>query len=275
VPVLQRAALLVLMLAALMVAGQGAIELQSALGRAAGGLPWLQLLKIVGGLAVPAWAWRQLRRLDRERAVAMEVHARKPGRRFQADGNPILQAIVLTGLLGATTLLFLMDLGRGQGLLVMGMLAVTIYVGFVAISGQPDDTPVLGMDATGLDHVWFGRVPWNQVHGIGLEQQELVIQRRTYRVPVLVLGVSHPDRYQARAPVAVRVGQEEFMGTGATYGELRIPLGPTEERPARVVLVAKGLRDQVAPPTLPGWRVGMTAVEVRRLMASAEATTRA
>lgn len=266
-PVLQRVALMILMLAALTVAWQGAQQLQHALAFAPGTMPWRPTLKLAGGLLVVAWGWQRLRRLGRERDAALKAHARKPGRRFQASSNPMLQAMVLVVMLGfSLLLLFEPDLDlryqRAGGVL---MLLLTIYCGWVVIGSEPDDTPMLGMDAGGLDHAWFGRVPWHEVHGIALLHEEVVIHRHTQRVPLMVLGVARPDRYVQRGSVAVRLAQEQPFATGAAFGELRIPLAPLDERPARVVRIASSLRQKVEPPVLPGWRAGMTEIEVRRL----------
>lgn len=204
-----------------------------------------------------ALCWRQGKKLLAAREAALEQARRFSGHSLEASARLGLQiaGLAFFGLAAAgSTYLYLL---RTEDW-VLGLCAALFAVLFVlmlplVISQHRGGRATLRLDGRGLEHAWFGQVPWTDVHGIFHQQQKI----RSNTVHVLVLGVANPARYLERMPRAARLMQGGWTTPRGRYGKLQVPLNALDKDPFLVANAAAALRERVSPAPLKGWFPGM------------------
>jgi hypothetical protein len=165
--------------------------------------------------------------------------------------------VVLIGAMAAVPLWVLPDLLRhfearpAIAALCGGLVA--LMLGGVFLPYLRRRGPALILDADGVDHVLYGRIPWAQVDGLFLRELTPPSGPTQFR---LLLGVADPRAWAAREPALsrwMRAGGPD----GPRSGVLSIPLNLLDVEPEIVHLAATTLRDRVAPPRMKHWAPGM------------------
>jgi len=205
------------------------------------------------GVLGMALCWRQGRKLKALREAALDEARRFAGHVLEASARPAIQALAL-GVFGALaagcTLMFLHKPGDlALGLLSVGFALLFALMVPMALSQHRRGRPGLRLDGRGVDHVWFGEVPWSDVHGIFHKQ--FTIKYTT--VHSLLLGVPQPARYVARMPWIARLMTGKWTLPRGRFGYIEIGLNPLDKDPLHVVNAAQALRDKVSPSRLPYW----------------------
>jgi hypothetical protein len=161
--------------------------------------------------------------------------------------------LVFASLLALPTIFLLSGQYVGGGVTLMFVLPVLAYLAAILLPYFTRPGPALVLDREGVEHIWFGRIPWDQVHGIGLTHQDLI---RGYTQVFLVLGVREPGCFLERRPNALRLF-ERAKAREAETGDLLIPLHVLDKSPDRVRNVALDLRGRVSPPRSASWFPGI------------------
>lgn len=204
-----------------------------------------------------ALCWRRGRRLRANHEAALEEARQFSGHSLEARARLGMQVLALAfiGLAAAaSTWLFLLRTNDW----VLGLCAAFLAVLFVLMlpmvtSHHRGGRATLRLDGRGLEHAWYGEVPWTAVHGLFHQQQKI----KYSTVHTLVLGVSDPGRYLARLPWSLRILRGEWTTPRGRYGKLQIPLNALDQDPGLVFNAATALRARVLPAPVPGWYPGM------------------
>lgn len=208
------------------------------------------------------WAcWRRSRQLKARREAEESRVPEFTGQRLEANARALTQGLAI-GLLALSSAFCIGWLvtkpGWMAGAVTLLMVTITLVLGATSAALQRGGRPALVMDGHGLDHAWFGRIPWDQVQGIHFKE----VQIKHTRVFSLVLGVRHPDRFVAQTHWAVRLIQNKRRGTGALSGVLEIPLNPLDQPPRQIHAAAMALRQRVQPPLVEHWYPGMDDADI-------------
>lgn len=208
---------------------------------------------IAAGLMGLALAWRRGRNLKAVHEVELAQVRQFTGHKLEASARPVMQALALgvfVALAAGCTLLFLRHpqewvLGLLSGAFVLALVMMVPMV----MSYHRRGRPALRLDSRGLEHAWFGEVPWSDVHGIFHKQ--VTVKHTT--IHSLLLGVSQPGRYLVRMPRVARVLTGKWSLPRGRFGVIEIPLNPLDKDPVLVVNAAEALRDRVSPSRLAYW----------------------
>jgi hypothetical protein len=208
---------------------------------------------LAAGVLGMAFCWRRGKQLDAAREAGLDEVRRFTGRELEASARPARQvlALVVFGALAAGfTLMFLDQPGQWM----LGMLSIFFLLLFalmvpMVMSFYRRGRPALRLDHRGVDHVWFGQVPWTDVHGIFYKK--VTVKHTT--IHSLLLGVSQPGRYVARMPWIARLMTGKWSLPRGRFGYVEIPLNPLNKDPVQVMNAAEALRDQVSPSRLGYW----------------------
>lgn len=197
--------------------------------------------------------WRRGKQLRAAHEAELDEVRRFTGSKLEASARPVVQVLAV-GVFGALaagcTLMYLSQPGNViLGLLAAGLSLVFVLMVLMAMSYHRRGRPALRLDGRGVDHVWFGEVPWPDVHGIFHKQ--FTIKHTT--VHSLLLGVSQPGRYVARMPWIARLMTGKASLPRGRFGYVEIPLNPLDKDPVQVVNAAEALRDRVSPARLGYW----------------------
>lgn len=205
------------------------------------------------GVMGMALSWRQGRKLKAAHEAGLEEARQFTGHALEATARPIRQALALAvfGALAAGCILMYL---QKPGDVLLGFLSGTFVLLFVlmvpmVMSQHRRGRPALRLDGRGVDHVWFGEVPWADVHG--LFHKHYTIKYTT--VHSLLLGVAQPGRYLGRMPWIARVMTGKWTLPRGRFGVIEIPLNPLDRDPVQVVNAAEALRDRVSPSRLRYW----------------------
>ena len=214
---------------------------------------WAAILCV--SLLARHWLGQLQQSNDREALDAV-----RRGQAFEAGGNPwmlVLFALVLLlfgfGVYG----------GIAKGNPGMTALSAALVLLFLVFGGEIvrqllRPGPMLRMDARGIEHALYGRIPWNEV--IGLQLQSVRIRYSTQYT--LFLGVCEPLRYLRNAPPLTRWLQGRRLRDNPAYGALPIGLNILGKDPKLVYDSALALRRANAAPMLEHWHQRMDAREV-------------
>ena len=187
-------------------AGAGLYAITSALAMAA----------CIGGYAATSWLQR-----SRNRA-ALEGIRRGDALEASLSISSLLLVAVVISMFAACTWVLLQ---RGVWLFGAASLATTVLLlalgwqNIVLPALRPG--PLLRMDADGIQHGAYGRIPWNQILGVWLERTTM----RGHAAHALHLQVSNAATYLQQVPFFIRwLHWREPTGANAP-ATLRIPLG--------------------------------------------------
>jgi hypothetical protein len=115
------------------------------------------------------------------------------------------------------------------------------------------DRPTLVIDREGLDHVLYGRIPWDRI--VGMKQLVTQAGKPPQRaVRSLVLGVTRPGDFLAAQPDPFGLA----TGSRAAIGDISIPLDGYNRTPGQIEAAARAWRDTVDPPLAASWQPGMS-----------------
>lgn len=222
------------------------------------------LFGVAGLLGVAACAWKARQLKARREADEAQVPA-FTGTRFEAHARVGVQlvAVLFLGLMAvAAGFWFKVEPGLESGAVAALLTVLTVLAGVSARSLHRGGRPALSMDPYGLEHVWFGRIPWQKVHAVDLRE----VRIKHSRIHTLVLGVENPDRYVTNMPWLVRLMQNKWSLGGAARGKLEIPLNPLSAPAREIHAAALALRLRVDPP-LAGHGVQRTTAADAALLA--------
>ena len=201
--------------------------------------------------------WRRGRQLKAAHEAELDQARRFTGRELVASARPIKQILALAVFGALAVGSTLMSLASGNDVpqrLLTGALAVFFVVLLLLMipmvtSLYRRGRPALRMDGRGIEHAWFGEVPWSDVYGIF--HRQFTVKYTT--VHSLLLGVSQPARYLSRMPWFARVMTGKWTLPRGRFGYIEIALNPLDKEPLQVVKAAEALRDRVSPSRLPYW----------------------
>lgn len=224
------------------------------------------LLALAGaaGLTACVLGWRRLQAAaEAQAAVGRPVFE---GSRLEAGLKPLrVFVIVLLGaaLSGLGWLMFnasmsgskpveVTELLSGLALIASG-LGCLAWVWWMYRPGRAS----LVVDGSGIDHPWFGLVPWNRVHGIHLQHTT-----GRHESHCLVLRVSQPGQFlgAGRLPgiFASRARKEARMGA------LQLPLDLFKCDPALIHEAALKFRNALQLPLLTTWHPAWSEAQAER-----------
>jgi hypothetical protein len=129
---------------------------------------------------------------------------------------------------------------------IAGTLMLSIAFALVAIGPYALERPALAMDASGVRHVFFAHMPWDQVYGV---HRRVVDAGRGAPQQILVLGVHAPDRFVPR--------WRRLWRQPRAHGDLVVPLNILDDAAEAVEQAALALRDRVQPPRYSSWGPGI------------------
>ena len=205
------------------------------------------------GVLGMVFCWRRGKRLEAEHEAELDTLRRFTGSQLEASARPIRQVLAL-GLFAALAAGFTAAFLHSGGDLFLGFLSLACALMFalmvpMVMSHYRRGRPALRLDGRGVDHVWFGEVPWSDVHGI-LHKQFTFKQTTVHS---LLLGVSQPGRYLARMPRIARFMTGKWSLPRGRFGTIEIGLNPLDKDPLLVVNAAQALRERVSPAPLSYW----------------------
>lgn len=197
---------------------------------------------VIGGMcAVAGSVW-----LFRHAGIAETRHLRDVSSRALRDGRlsararlfaPMLAVLVFAGMLAVGALLGL----EKRDWLVMALAAacavLLLLVVFDLLRQVLRPGPMLTLDAAGVEHGAYGRIPWPQVLSLRHEERRV----RATAIHVLHLKVRDPVRYLDRAPLFFRLGKRDWRRSPPAAGELPIALNVLDCPPRAVVETAMRL----------------------------------
>lgn len=122
------------------------------------------------------------------------------------------------------------------------------------------DGETLRLDNAGIKHIWYGRVPWNEI--VGISMQTMV--NRGVTTHVLYLGLIDRSRYLINVPWLVRK-MSGFSMSPKSKMALNIPLHMLNVEANIIEKVANNLRSKYQPPMAIGWHYSMTETEFKAL----------
>ena len=254
---LQRLLLLGLAGVALLVVGFGFFRFMIEVGVSPTRYVVQDLAIIAAGLLGLLLCWRQGRKLVARRQAELEALHQFKGHSLEANARPLVQVLALSffGLLAAGCGWAVLQGDDDVRLLLCAALFTVLFVLMVPLmrSHYRPGRPTLRLDARGVDHVWFGAVPWSAVHGV--YHRQLKLKQTT--IHTLVLGVSGPARYLGRMPWIARLMAGKLRPSRGRYGAIEIGLNPLDQHPLLVASAAATLRGRASPPAVAGWHPGM------------------
>lgn len=215
------------------------------------------------GLTACVLGWRRVR------AAAAQATAVRPafeGSRLEAGLKPMrVFGIVLLGaaLSGLGWLMFNASMSGSKPVDVTqwlsGLALIASGLGCLAwvwSMYRPGRASLL-VDGSGIDHPWFGLVPWNRVHGIHLQHTT-----GRHESHSLVLRVSQPGQFlgAGRLPgiFASRARKEARMGA------LQLPLDLFKCDPALIHEAALKFRNALQLPLLAAWHPMWSEAQAER-----------
>ena len=213
------------------------------------------LLALAGaaGLVASVLGWRRLR--AKAEAEAVVGRPAFEGSRLEARLSPMRVVAIVslgTALGGLGWLMFNASThgSKNAGLteLLSGLVLIATGLGLLAWvwSFYRPGRASLVVDGSGIDHAWFGLVPWNRVHGIHL--QHTTGRHESY---CLVLRVSKPGEFlgagRLRGIFASRARTEAGMGP------IHLPLDMFKCDPTLIHEAAVKFRSALQLPLLAAW----------------------
>lgn len=206
----------------------------------------------------------------REQRNREELDSVRHQRAFEASGSPwmpILFALLL--------LLFGFGVYAGwskdrpdMALLSAALLLLFLFLGSELLHQALRPGPMLRIDARGIEHALYGRIPWSEV--VGLQLHSVRIRYSTQYT--LFLGVRRPLRYLREAPPMTRWLQGMRLRGDPAYGALPIGLNVLGKDPQLIYQAALALQRASGAPLLAHWHQRMDAREVSTWLRSQEAT---
>lgn len=219
------------------------------------------------GLTASVLGWRRLQAAAKARAPA--ARPTFEGSRLEAGLKPMRVFAILLGgaaLGGLGWLMFNASMGGSKPvdatLWLSGLTLIAAGLGCLALvwSFYRPGRASLVVDGQGIDHAWFGLVPWNRVTGIHL--QHTIGRHESH---CLVLRVSEPGQFlgAGRLPgiFASRVRKEARMGA------LHLPLDMFKCDPALIHEAALKFRSSLQLPFLTTWHPAFSEAQAERQLA--------
>lgn len=225
------------------------------------------------GLAGLYACWRLGRGLQARRETALAPTRRFKGHTLEANARPVAQLLALAflGLVAAGCGWAVMQGHDDIRLVLCGAFFAVFFVLMVPLvrSQYRPGRPTLRLDARGVDHAWFGTVPWTAVHGLFHRQAKL----KQTTIHTLVLGVSEPAKYLGRMPRIARLMAGKLRLPRQRYGAIEIGLNALDHDPFLVADAASTLRSRVRPPHIVDWHPALDEESIDVLLESSYLTS--
>jgi len=206
---------------------------------------------VIGGTCVvvgAVWLFRHAGIAETRRLCEVTSRAVRHGR-LSAPARlfaPMLAALVFAGMLTVGALLGL----EKRDWLVMALSAVCtvllLLVVFDLLRQVLRPGPMLTLDAAGIEHGAYGRIPWSEVLSLRHEERRI----RATSMHVLHLKVRDPVRYLDRAPLFFRLGKRGWRRSPPATGELPVALNVLDCPPRAVVDAAMRLHARARAHTV-------------------------
>jgi hypothetical protein len=207
----------------------------------------------------------QLQQADNRR----QLDAVRHGQAFEASGGAWMSIVF-------ALLLLLFGFGAyagwskdkpGMAVGSAALLLLFLFLGWELLGRALRPGPMLRIDARGIEHALYGRIPWSEV--VGLQLQSIRIRYSTQYT--LFLGVRRPLRYLREAPPLTRWLQGMRLRGDPAYGALPIGLNVLGKEPQLIHDAALALQRASGAPLLEHWHQHMDPREVATLLRSQEA----
>lgn len=270
---LQRVGLLGLAGVSLLVVGFGFFRFMIEVGVSPTRYVVQDLAIIAAGLAGLYACWRLGRALQARREAALAPSRRFTGHSLEANSRPLMQVLALAffGLAAAGCGWAVLEGNDDPRLVLCGAGFAVFFVLMVPLvrSQYRPGRPTLRLDARGVDHAWFGTVPWTAVHGLFHRQAKL----KQTTIHTLVLGVSEPAKYLGRMPRIARLMAGKLRLPRQRYGAIEIGLNALDHDPFLVADAASTLRSRVRPPHIVDWHPALDEESIDVLLESSYLTS--
>lgn len=122
------------------------------------------------------------------------------------------------------------------------------------------DGETLRLDQSGINHKWYGNIPWSQIVGISM----LTTTTRGMTIHTLFLGIMDRQKYLTNMPWLMRKLQG-LSGSADSKMSLQIPLHLLNVDANLIEKMALKHRALHQPPMLAGWHYFMTENEFKSL----------
>lgn len=147
--------------------------------------------------------------------------------------------------------------------LLLGLLTYTFWIQY------DRDGETLRLDRTGIKHIWYGMIPWNQIVGMHIQAVDSNVMKQR----IFHLGVPNRHKYLANAPWFVRWKQGAGMLPSSRMS-IHMPLHPLNVDSDLIERVAFKQRGLHQPPMASGWNYSMTEEEFKQLSDANEISQR-
>ena len=222
---------------------------------------------LVAMLAVAVFALRVLAKM-REQRNREELASVRHQHAFEASGSPwmpILFALVVL-LFGYGVYAGIARDRPGLGLVSGAFVLLFLFLGWEMLRQALRPGPMLRVDARGIEHALYGRIPWSEV--VGLQLHSVRIRYSTQYT--LFLGVRRPLRFLREAPPLTRWLQGMRLRGDPAYGALPIGLNVLGKDPQLIHQAALALQRASGAPLLEHWHQRMDPREVATWLRSQE-----
>jgi hypothetical protein len=232
---------------------------------------------VIGALACVAMsigsfvAFRRVRALVKVRD-AQELEALRTLTRFEADGRPVTQGLVLLIVTVALVMSAFSTYERHAWPAFSLTLALLLLcsggvVGFLRLATQPE--PMLLMDARGFAHKTMGRIPWSEIIGFRHD----VRHANNNKFHRLVIGIRSPHRYLDGMSWFWRLRKRAWRTDRPRYGAIEIPLNMLGQRPEVIVEAARQFRRRAPEPWVETWNETLSDQDLDTLLSASSGGT--
>lgn len=175
--------------------------------------------------------------------------------RLVASGRlfaPLLALLVIGGMLVTGVFLVIQKQQWGHAVLIGAVAVLLIVAAFDLLRQALRPGPMLTLDAAGIEHGAYGRIPWSDVVSIWHQRTRV----RASTIHVLQVKVRDPVRYLDGAPLFFRWGKRDWRKSPPATGELQIALNVLDRPPETIAAVAQALHGRSgAAATMPSMPV--------------------
>lgn len=174
--------------------------------------------------------------------------------RLVASGRlfaPLLVLVVIGGMLVTSVFLVIQKQQWVHAALIAVVAVILIVSAFDLLRQALRPGPMLTLDAVGIEHGAYGRIPWSDVLSIWHQRTRV----RASTIHVLQVKVRDPVRYLDGAPLFFRWGKRDWRKSPPATGELQIPLNVLDRPAETIAAVAQALHVRsggaAAVPSMP------------------------
>ncbi|KGQ20611.1 hypothetical protein LF41_1148 [Lysobacter dokdonensis DS-58] len=188
------------------------------------------------------WKWRRLD-IDIGLAVDSAIEALSRSSKFEASIRKswVIGTVVSVLLMVAIVLVPTRDPNSAKQV-VGGAVLFAIPCGMLVFGYLFKSGPTLVIDAHGLRHAAFGRIPWVSI--VGLKYVETA--SGGYKVRRLLIAIASPHRFARQLPWLMRFVRPSLASAATPFGELQVWLDALDEPHEVIVAAAHEFRERAA-----------------------------